>query len=830
MYLAIDEHIVKANTRLQALNLLCASVEQQQSNVHLVSQTPVVEHLLKCLMNDTPTVVVSAALRCLIMLLPHIPASVAEHLPKLFLIYSRCLCWEKFSASSTKAQKDLVTDERVRRNSDSDEGEDIIEDPTWETLHSQPDQPESTAPELLLYFTYLYGLYPLNFMSYVRKPRKYLKNIDFPGAEDFILDQSVIRSRTEQFQRVHLLHPSFFNTTVEEELSDNRWLKAEPAEVTAECHGLFVGKQALPTSPVGPPGLPGPPPTSKLPALPSLPALPLLDNAPQSGQTRSRAASPAMTLDTTTSMTGLASWRHAQASAIAQGVLTDRESPTLPPTLAPTLPPISARAEPTGKADETGESRRGSTATSNTAFTHPEDSSRPDTGISARGSVSSSATGPHNDTVYLQREISTLRNELTFERYLKQQHLTAIGQLKRNNVKAITVEAETATLINANRALQKKLSDAHKFNEKMQKEAQARRSHTKQSEDQLTAKIRTLRTNLADQDALQNNLKKACDDCAALRELLVQSEARELDLRQAVEMQQDKINELERLRNDIETTRKQNKDHDDKLEDIQAEHEMLKLDLETLRKTLQQREREARSYKMQIRDLQTRLEIAETIDSAPVSSADLEQLLQDSQTKQQRIKRAYAQLLREYTELKIKYQELAIESGIGIDNVDAPVMPSTPPSGPPARPRRPSTAKQQMPYNFEQVESPFYGYAGQPTPPFAQPLRVGMGVSQSTRGYNTPSPLSRTEGTSVNSLDEIGHFSPSWSPGRSNSEIGLSMMSSGGGGVEPTASPRRLGRANSKSAFSVGSESDRRSSRAEKIETKSEVRVYGRGA
>ncbi|KAG9580321.1 hypothetical protein KCV01_g15799, partial [Aureobasidium melanogenum] len=104
-FVSVDHFLLKPDTRLRALDLLAAFLEQQHAHLHLVLDTTVVEHLLKCLMNDTATVVVSAALKCLIMLLPHIPATVASQLPRLFLVYSRCLCWEKFSASSTKAQR-----------------------------------------------------------------------------------------------------------------------------------------------------------------------------------------------------------------------------------------------------------------------------------------------------------------------------------------------------------------------------------------------------------------------------------------------------------------------------------------------------------------------------------------------------------------------------------------------------------------------------------------------------------------------------------------------------------------------------------------------------
>lgn len=527
-FVSVDTFLVRPQTRMQALDLLAAFLEQQHAHLHLVLDTTVVEHLLKCLMNDTATVVVSAALRCLIMLLPHIPATVASQLPRLFLVYSRCLCWEKFSASSTKAQRDLVTDDRVRRDSDSDFDTDQEDgdDPTWQTLRALPDMPESSAPELLHYFTYLYGLYPLNFMSYVRKPRKYLKNIDFPGADEFDLDQTVIRSRTEQFQRVHFLHPSFFVTTIEEELSENRWLKAEPSEVIAECHGLYAGEHPMFKSPA-------PPPSTKLPAVPSF--LATVSEPPK-----------------------------------------QPDSPTLP--RHQTLSPLEPSAD------------------------------------------SSSS----KDLSYLQRELMLLRNELTFERYLKQQHVAAIGQLKRNHIKAVTVEAETATLINANRALQKKLSDSNKFNEKMQKETQARRTHTKQSEEQLMAKIRTLKGELADQETLQLRLTQASKDCDQLRLLLVESESREANKQEELETLEARLKNQEAADNQNLELQKQLRDYRDQevaLKSVRAEHELAKQELESTKFILQRREQElerlktAHDAKMREYDLRLK-EAMESVDGA----------------------------------------------------------------------------------------------------------------------------------------------------------------------------------------------------------------------
>jgi hypothetical protein len=566
-FVSVDNLLVQPQTRLQALDLLAAFLEQQHAHLHLVLNTTVVEHLLKSLMNDTATVVVSAALRCLIMLLPHIPATVASQLPRLFLVYSRCLCWEKFSASSTKAQRDLVTDDRVRRDDDSDQDSDQDDgsDPTWQTLHALPDMPEASAPELLHYFTYLYGLYPLNFMSYVRKPRKYLKNIDFPGADDFDLDQTVIRSRTEQFQRVHFLHPSFFITTVEEELSENRWLKAEPSEVIAECHGLYAGEHPMFQSPA-------PPPSTKLPAVPSFLA----------------------------SVTGS----------------PPPDSPTLP--YHPTRSPVESAVD----------------------------------------------TASSKDLSYLQRELMLLRNELTFERYLKQQHVAAIGQLKRNHIKAVTVEAETATLINANRALQKRLSDSNKFNEKMQKETQARRTHTKQSEEQLMAKIRTLKAELADQETLQLRLTQASKDCDQLRLLLVESESRESNKQEELEVLEARLKTQETAEHQSSEVQKQLRDSRDQyiaLESLRAEHELAKQELESTKFILQRREQELErlrtAHEAKVQEYDLRLKAAMESSSAgehPIHAVPthLHDQLSESRMRLAQTKSAYSQLLEEYTSLR----------------------------------------------------------------------------------------------------------------------------------------------------------------------------------
>lgn len=703
-------------------------MEQQQAHLYLVVQTPIVENLLKCLLNDTATVVVSAALRCLIMLLPHIPATVATQLPRLFLIYSRCLCWEKFSAASTRAQRDLVTDDRVRRGSDSDHSEDSVveSDPTWKTLHSRPDMPESSAPDLLHYFTYLYALYPLNFMTYVRKPRKYLKSVEFPGADDFDLDQAVIRSRTEQFQKLHLLHPNFFNTSPEDELIDNRWIKAEPSEVIAECHGLYVGHQSSFTVALLPP-------TTKLP---SLPQFTLPDPQAQPGTT----------------------------------------SPTLPPTNLPGVP----------VSDNGGQS------------------------VGAGGSATST-TPLSQDVTHLQKELMSLRNEFTFERYLKQQHVAAIGQLKRNHIKAVTIEAETATLINANRSLQKKLGDAIKFNEKMQKETQTRRVHTKQSEEQFTAKIRSLKADLANQESLQRDLKSANLKAEQLRQLLVESEAKVKDL----EHQLSELSKTEGMPNGTTDLAKS--------DELRLKITEFEDQIRTQKQHFESTHAEQEIIIQGLEKMLDRSKNAEHDEDAENTSAVLEQTRQ----RLSQSRRAYAQLLDDYTNLKMKYQELATNLGSVREGRSSTSTRSHEPSfGLDYRPQDNGS------YNALQARAPYHTErAFEHHDPYGSQLNYQLsapapGPVPGLGGYSPARPIrpdAYPQMTLTASPPLRGdNFSqrgiPGW--GAAPSVVGSEYSS---------VAAMEMVRHSSKSAFSMNSEDGHSSTNSKTIKAKSEARVFGRG-
>ena len=174
----------------------------------------------------------------LVMFLPHIPSSLAAHLPALFNIYSRMLFWDRERRSSVQTGVVDDGDEKVEQSEEPPPSPENKN--SWLKLSHLLESDDDTVPELLHYFTFLYGLYPINFMSYIRKPQKYLRHANFPGADDLDVQPTEIRQRSEPFRQVHLLHPNFFTMTIESELTDNnRWIRSEASDVVAECIALY---------------------------------------------------------------------------------------------------------------------------------------------------------------------------------------------------------------------------------------------------------------------------------------------------------------------------------------------------------------------------------------------------------------------------------------------------------------------------------------------------------------------------------------------------------------------------------------------------------------
>jgi solute carrier family 25 protein 16 len=562
----INKFFVQKDCRILILLLLCEFIRHQPPHLHQLLQTPLFDNLLKCLQIDTSTRVISLAMTALIMFLPHIPSSLATHLPALFNIYSRMLFWDRERRAISEPE--LVDDESEK----SEPPLNPVDDGSWAKLSYLLESEDENVPELLHYFTFLYGLYPLNFMSYIRKPQRYLRHADFPGADDLDVEPTEIRQRSEPFRQVHLMHPNFFIMTIESELTDNnRWMRSEAADVVAECMALFSPGDESHTHPSRPRG---PDPYRMIELNADVPEEPLLDG-PGEYSYQSRHAS----------------WRNTQSTAVAspdgcrtsvllrktsqtsQSMPSIADSPSLRASERLDSPTLPASQTPLQDMLNSQKSARGSLYQSLTNdSTHSlSDSHNPQDNsfhvdaylqsltrdrIPRSPSVRPTCLEPSVRVAYLHREIQLLRNDLNFERYLKQQHLSHIGQLRRKQLREARVEAETQNLIDSNRGLKSKIGDAKKSILQMKKEGEKSKNHSRKWEENLSSKLRILREEQKkwskEKEELEVELGKFRGDTTQLRNLVVAAEARELGSEQKMQSIDSSLDESERLRGEVD--------------------------------------------------------------------------------------------------------------------------------------------------------------------------------------------------------------------------------------------------------------------------------------
>jgi hypothetical protein len=613
----------------------------------------------------------------LIMFLPHITGSLTSeyHLAKLFLIYSRILCWDKLEspdkANDDDGQQEEYVDDDLEPGNRSDQ--------PWEKADYSLEYQDTAPPTVLHYFTFLYGLFPLNFMSFIRKPWKFLRSIGFPVAEEvYHLDQDLIHSRTEPYRRVHLLHPNMFTTTIEDEMSENRWVKSDPADVVTECMELCV---AISTTLEDP----GPAPTSKLPDLP----IPNTADIP-----------PAyLDDDSTTANNSGASWRNTQSTMFAASTTGQPELPEtfeIPPRSksiksvksvksiksskssspllkcrdvmdSPTLPPL--------KQDKKHSFLDAPVAAPQRLVIHSprlDSFSQPSTNTGSNSPLHSEFQ--NQSMASLQREIMLLRNDLNFERYLKLQHLTHIGQLQRKYIKEATAEAETQNLLNTNKTLKARLAKANELYAQLKKETFTSRSQSKKWEGELSSKIRSYRDDQkvwhSEEDSLRFDLKKTQSDYENLKKIVERAEAEQLKAQQRTRALEFELEDYGNVRRELEAVQEKVmmlEDQSREIDSLIQERNELRNDLEIANMRLNsreaERERAMKAYERRIMELESRLQSAEKNPSKPGQLPSSVQQMLDSalaanNAKLQQLKKTHYRLLDQYTELQMKCHDL----------------------------------------------------------------------------------------------------------------------------------------------------------------------------
>ncbi|KAL6814137.1 Hamartin domain-containing protein [Trichoderma camerunense] len=671
---SLDGYLVKKKFRKASLNFFCSFIQSQPPHLHQVAQTPLFTDLLTCLQQDTSTTVISAALTALIMLLPHMPSSLVPHLPTLFNIYTRLLFWEKERAGTMESP--FHDSEQASR---------------WEVFAYDPETEDTNISHLSNYYTILYGLYPINFMDYIRKPQRYMRHANVSGADEIEVQPTEIRHQSEQFRRCHVLHPNFYTLTIETEKTDfGRWIKSEAAEVVAECMALCVAPESQMFG------------DHELLHLPDSSGQVLNDEL---SQVRS---DPGLL---SSSVTKVNSWRNTHMSA-TESVTSDRTPSTL---MRRGSQSSHHSARDSGEAARNKEmfgvdSPSGTQLLQSASHTQLQDLIRSNKVIKsslhqslANDSVPSLALSHQESVVdrpstmmtlppqthtpvsagessnaqiaHLQRQLILLQNDLSFERYLKQQHMAHIGELRRRQMAEAATEAEMQNLIMMNRNLKSRYEEAKMAEMQVRKESEKSRAMAKKWEADLANKLKNLREESkkmqAEIESVRKELEESLRECEKLRKLVCDAEVKELNAKQNMQSIEIHGAEIDRLKAEVERLSLSERDYQARevermaatnaAEDAQNQLETLKLQLTASDAEVQ---RTKKLFQSQVATLQTQLSEAREERNRPAVTVNIavESALAASRAKQAEMQKQYSLLTRKYTMLQSSLLDMQLEA------------------------------------------------------------------------------------------------------------------------------------------------------------------------
>ncbi|XP_078082312.1 TSC complex subunit 1b isoform X2 [Mustelus asterias] len=184
----LNECMGKAATRLSAVTLLGHVIRREPTWIHKLFRAPVLVSLLKCLKTETEIVVLTTGVLVLIILLPMIPQAGKQYLLDFFEIFGRLAAWN--------LQKPVQVPEVY-----------LIH------LHAS----------VYALFHRLYGMYPCNFVSYLRSHYSMKENM-----ETF---EEVVKPMLEHVR----IHPELVTGTKDHELDPIKWKRFETHDIVIEC-------------------------------------------------------------------------------------------------------------------------------------------------------------------------------------------------------------------------------------------------------------------------------------------------------------------------------------------------------------------------------------------------------------------------------------------------------------------------------------------------------------------------------------------------------------------------------------------------------------------
>ncbi|KAI7812605.1 putative hamartin [Triplophysa rosa] len=184
----MNECMGKQSSRLSTVTLLGHVVRKQPQWIHKIARFPLFASLLKCLKADSDVVVLITGVLVLITLLPMIPQTNKQLLCEFFDIFGRLAAWNQRHPGHTQGVYAVH-------------------------LHAS----------VYSLFHRLYGMYPCNFVSYLRAHYSMKENVD--------TFEEVVKPMLEHVR----IHPELITGTKDYEVDPIRWKRFEPHDIVIEC-------------------------------------------------------------------------------------------------------------------------------------------------------------------------------------------------------------------------------------------------------------------------------------------------------------------------------------------------------------------------------------------------------------------------------------------------------------------------------------------------------------------------------------------------------------------------------------------------------------------
>ncbi|KAI5088447.1 hamartin isoform X1, partial [Silurus meridionalis] len=184
----LNECMAKPSSRLLTLSLLGHVVRKQPSWIHKIARFPLLASLLRCLKTESDVVVLITGVLVLVILLPVIQQTTKQLLFEFFDIFGRLAAWNQ-------------------RNPGHAQGAYAVH------LHAS----------VYSFFHRLYGMYPCNFVSYLRAHYSMKENVD--------TFEEVVKPMLEHVR----IHPELVTGTKDYELDPIRWKRFETHDIVIEC-------------------------------------------------------------------------------------------------------------------------------------------------------------------------------------------------------------------------------------------------------------------------------------------------------------------------------------------------------------------------------------------------------------------------------------------------------------------------------------------------------------------------------------------------------------------------------------------------------------------